>query len=46
MLEQYGQDYVVAAQARGLTERRITYVHVLRNALLPVVTMAGVQVVP
>ena len=44
MLEQYGQDYVVTARAKGLTERRITYVHVLRNALLPVVTMAGVQV--
>ncbi len=44
MLEQYGQDYVVTARAKGLTDRRITYVHVLRNALLPVVTMAGVQV--
>ena len=44
MLEQYGQDYVVTARAKGLTERRITFVHVLRNALLPVVTMAGVQV--
>ena len=44
MLEQYGLDYVVTARAKGLTERRITFVHVLRNALLPVVTMAGVQV--
>jgi len=44
MLEQYGQDYVVTARAKGLTERRITFGHVLRNALLPVVTMAGVQV--
>ena len=44
MLEQYDQDYVVTARAKGLTERRITFVHVLRNALLPVVTMAGVQV--
>jgi peptide/nickel transport system permease protein len=44
MLEQYGQDYVVTARAKGLTERRITFVHVVRNALLPVVTMAGVQV--
>lgn len=44
MLEQYGQDYVVTARAKGLTEKRITFVHVLRNALLPVVTMAGVQV--
>ena len=44
MLEQAGQDYVVTARAKGVTERRIMFVHVLRNALLPVVTMAGVQV--
>ena len=44
MLEQYGQDYVVTARAKGLPERRITFGHVLGNALLPVVTMAGVQV--
>ena len=44
MLEQYGQDYVITARAKGVSERRITFVHVLRNALLPVVTMAGVQV--
>ena len=44
MLEQSGMDYVVTARAKGLTERRIMFVHVLRNALLPVVTMAGVQV--
>ncbi|MEO1533654.1 MAG: ABC transporter permease [Pseudomonadota bacterium] len=44
MLEQQGQDYVTTARAKGVTERRIVFVHVLRNALLPVVTMAGVQV--
>ena len=44
MLEQAGQDYVVTARAKGLTERRIVFGHVLRNALLPVITMAGVQV--
>ena len=44
MLEQAGQDYVTTARAKGLTERRILFVPVLRNALLPVVTMAGVQV--
>ena len=44
MLEQAGMDYVTTARAKGLTERRIVFVHVLRNALLPVVTMAGVQV--
>lgn len=44
MLEQQGMDYVTTARAKGLTERRIVWRHVLRNALLPVVTMAGVQV--
>ena len=44
LLEQYGLDYVVTARAKGVSERRITFVHVLRNAMLPVVTMAGVQV--
>ena len=43
MLEQAGMDYVTTARAKGLTERVITTRHVLRNALLPVVTMAGVQ---
>lgn len=44
VLEQAGMDYVTTARAKGLSERRILFVHVLRNALLPVVTMAGVQV--
>ncbi|MEM7225876.1 MAG: ABC transporter permease [Pseudomonadota bacterium] len=44
MLEQRGLDYVTTARAKGLTERQITFRHVLRNALLPVVTVAGVQV--
>lgn len=44
MLEQAGMDYVVTARAKGLTQRQITYRHVLRNALLPVVTVAGVQI--
>ncbi len=44
MLEVFNQDYVTTARAKGLTERRITYRHVLRNALLPVVTLVGVQI--
>lgn len=44
MLEQASMDYVITARAKGLTEKRIMFVHILRNALLPVVTMAGVQV--
>ena len=43
VLDQTGQDYVTTARAKGQTERRIMTGHVLRNALLPVVTMAGVQ---
>jgi peptide/nickel transport system permease protein len=42
-LEQSSMDYVVTARAKGLTERQIARRHVFRNALLPVVTMAGVQ---
>lgn len=43
MLEQRGLDYVTTARAKGLTERLIVTRHVFRNALLPVVTMAGIQ---
>src|SRR5262249_61037197 len=43
VLEQAGMDYVTTARAKGLDELRITLAHVLRNAVLPVVTMAGVQ---
>lgn len=43
VLEQVGMDYVTTARAKGQTETRIMTGHVLRNALLPVVTMAGVQ---
>lgn len=44
MLEVYGQDFVTTARAKGLTERRVAYRHVLRNALLPMVTMLGLQI--
>jgi peptide/nickel transport system permease protein len=43
VLEQSGMDYVTTARAKGLDETRITLTHVLRNAVLPVVTVAGVQ---
>ena len=43
LLEQSGMDYVTTARAKGLSERRIIWAHTLRNALLPVVTMAGLQ---
>ena len=43
VLEQLGQDYVTTARAKGQTEAGVMLGHVLRNALLPVVTLAGVQ---
>jgi peptide/nickel transport system permease protein len=43
VLEQASMDYVVTARAKGLTEPQIARRHVFRNALLPVLTMAGVQ---
>jgi peptide/nickel transport system permease protein len=39
--EALGQDFVVAARARGLPERVVIWQHGLRNGLLPVVTLAG-----
>ena len=44
VLDQYAMDYVVTARAKGLTENQIARRHVFRNAALPVVTMAGVQI--
>jgi peptide/nickel transport system permease protein len=44
MLEQRGMEYVTTARAKGLNDRQINLRHVVRNALLPVITMAGVQV--
>lgn len=43
MLEQMGLDYVRTARAKGLTEFTTMYRHVLRNALLPVVTVVALQ---
>ncbi|MGO4724013.1 MULTISPECIES: ABC transporter permease [unclassified Inquilinus] len=43
MLEVAGSDYVRTARAKGLSPRRITWRHVVRNALLPMVTLFGVH---
>ncbi len=43
MLEVLRQDYVVTARAKGLRERRVIYEHALKNALIPVVTVMGLQ---
>jgi peptide/nickel transport system permease protein len=44
MLETLGQDYIRTAKAKGVGERSIMKTHALRNAVLPVLTMVGVQV--
>ena len=41
MLDQIGQDHIAFARARGLPERRVILVYGLRNALIPVLTAAG-----
>jgi peptide/nickel transport system permease protein len=38
VLDEAGQDYVRTARAKGLTERRILWLHVLRNAAIPIIT--------
>jgi len=43
VLEVIQQDYVRTARAKGLSERKVIYLHALRNALLPLVTMVGLQ---
>jgi len=43
MLEVIHQDYIRAAQAKGLSEARIYGVHALRNALIPIVTIFGLM---
>ncbi|WP_042691593.1 ABC transporter permease [Azospirillum sp. B506] len=43
MLEVRGLDFVKTAKAKGLTQSRIVTRHVLRNAILPVITVAGIQ---
>jgi peptide/nickel transport system permease protein len=44
MLEALGQDYVRTARSKGLAERTVIYRHALRTALLPVITIVGLQV--
>jgi dipeptide transport system permease protein len=43
MLEQLRQDYVRTVRAKGLSERVLLYRHVLRNSLLPTVTITGLK---
>jgi len=43
MIEMLQQDFVTAGRARGLPEQRLVYKHALRNSLIPIVTMIGMQ---
>lgn len=43
MIEELSKEYVVTAKSKGLTERMVYYKHALKNALLPVITIAGIQ---
>lgn len=44
MLEVIRQDYIRTARAKGLSERVVIYSHALRNALIPVITVVGMQI--
>jgi peptide/nickel transport system permease protein len=43
MLEELGQDYIRTARAKGLSERAVLWRHALPNALVPIVTVIGLQ---
>jgi peptide/nickel transport system permease protein len=43
LLDELSSDYIRTARAKGLHERRVLYRHALRNAMLPVVTLAGLD---
>jgi peptide/nickel transport system permease protein len=43
LLEVLGQDWVMTARAKGLAERLVIYKHALKNAMIPVVTVMGLQ---
>ncbi len=43
MLDVLGSDYIRTARAKGLSNVVVTYKHALRNALIPIVTIAGLQ---
>ena len=44
MIEVLGQDYVRTARAKGISERRVILRHALPNALLPIITMIGIDI--
>ena len=44
LLEAMGMNYVVQARAKGVRQRDVLYHHALKNALLPIITVAGIQI--
>jgi dipeptide transport system permease protein len=44
MLEVLGEDYIRTARAKGLPQSRVIAIHALRNALIPIVTVIGLQI--
>jgi len=44
MLDVLNNDYVTAARARGLSERKVLFKHALKNALLPIITIIGLSI--
>jgi peptide/nickel transport system permease protein len=43
VIEELGEDYVRTARAKGVSERKVLFKHVLKNGLIPVVTILGLQ---
>lgn len=43
MLEELSQDYIRTARAKGLSESKVVYKHALRNAMIPILTVVGLQ---
>ncbi len=44
MLDAIGHDYVTTALSKGLTDRRIARIHILRNAMIPLITVLGLEI--
>lgn len=44
ILEELRQDYIMTARAKGVSEMKVLFVHALRNALLPVITILGLSI--
>lgn len=43
MVEELSKEYIITARAKGLTERMVKYKHALKNALLPIITITGIE---